>query len=193
MSDRPGVYSRIQRRETHASRAVPANIVAVMLILALAYLVTEIVLAIVGQEPLLASPATMVQDIAKLSTVAVVWLAVSGAVLAVLGILLLIAALSSGRRSRHVLHDDRAVVVIDNEVIASALVRTTADTGNIDPDRAVGSASHRSAVIEVTPTSGVQLDKSQITTALRDQLQDWGLKPSLRPRVRIKKTGKVGA
>lgn len=193
MSDRPSVYSRIQRRETHASRAVPAIIVAVILILALAYLVTEIVLAAFGQQPLLASPATMVQDIAKLSTVAIVWLTVAGIVLAILGLVLLTAALSAGRRSRHVLDDDRAVVVIDNEVIASALVRTTADTANIDPDRAVGSVSHRAAVVEVTPTSGVQLDKSEITTALRDQLQDWGLKPGLKPRLRIKKTGKVGA
>jgi hypothetical protein len=193
MSDRPGIYSRIQRRETHASRATPAIIVAVILILALAYLVTEIVLATFGQKPLLASPATMVQDVAKLSTVASVWLAVSGAVLAILGIVLLTAALSSGRRSRHVLQDDRAVVVVENEVIASALVRTTANTGSIDPDRAVGSVSHRTAVVTVTPTSGVQLDKDQLTSAMREQLQDWKLKPALRPRVRIKKTGKVGA
>ena len=192
MSDRPGVYSRIQRREIHASRATPAIIVAVILILALAYLVVEIVLAAFGQKPLLASPALMVQDLAKLSTVAIVWLVVAGIVLAILGIILLVAALASGRRSRHVLHDDRAVVVIDNEVIASALVRTAADAGDIDPDRAVSSVSHRTAVVSVTPTSGVQLDKGQLTSALREQLQGWGLKPGLRPRVRVK-NGKVGA
>ncbi len=192
MSDRPRVYRRIQRRETHASRAVPAIIVAVVLVLALAYLVAEIVLAAAGQQPLLASPATMVQDIAILSTVAIVWLAVAGTILAILGIVLLIAALSGGRRPRHVVRSDRAVVVVDNEVIASALVRTAADTGGIDPDRAVGSVSHRTATVRITPTSGVQLNRDELTGALRDRLQSWNLSPRLRPRVRIR-SGRVGS
>lgn len=192
MSDATRGYGRIRRRETHSSRSASAIVVAVVLILALAYLVTEIVLAASGQQPLLVSPAQMVQDAAALPTAPLVWIVVAGVVLVVLGLVLLVLGLGPARRSRHVLPDERAVVVVDNEVIASALVRTAADADDLDPDRTVGSVSHRSAVVRVTPASGTTVDRDGIATALRDRLQQWGLTPSLKPRVQIEKA-KVGA
>lgn len=193
MTDRPAVYSRIQRRETHASRSAPAIVVAVVLILALAYLVTEIVLAAAQQQPLLASPKQMVTGLASMGGVPLVWLVVSGVVLVVLAIVLLVLAIGGGRRPRHVLQDDRAVVLVDNEVIASALVRAAADADSVDPDRAVASVSHRTATVRVTPSSGVGVNQDAIGSALTERLQQWNLQPALRPKVRIEKEGKVGA
>lgn len=192
MSDTNRGYRRIRRRETHASRSTSAVVVAVVLVLALAYLVTEIVLAAAAQQPLLVAPAQMVADAAGLASVQVAWLVTAGVVLAVLGLVLLVLGLGSARRPRHVLPEDRAVVVVDNEVIASALVRTAADTDDIDPDRAVGSVSHRTATVRITPTSGVRVDRDAISAALDERLQQWGLTPKLKPRVQIEKA-KVGA
>lgn len=192
MSDVSRGYGRIRRRETHASRSAPAVVVAIVLILALAYLVTEIVLAASGQRPLLVSPAQMVQDAAALPKAQVALVAVAGVVLVVLGLVLLVLGLGPARRSRHVLPDERAVIVVDNEVIASALVRAAADADDIDPDRAVGSVSHRSATVKVTPASGTSVDRDGIATALGERLQQWGLTPALKPRVQIEKA-KVGA
>ncbi|MFD1721316.1 hypothetical protein [Amnibacterium endophyticum] len=192
MSDITRGYGRIRRRETHASRSTSAVVVAIVLIAALAWLVVEIVLAAAGQQPLLLSPAGMVEGIAALGGVPVGWLWGAGAVLAVLGLVLLGLGLGRGRRPRHVLPNDRAVVVVDDEVIASALVRAAADADGIDPDRAVSSISRRTAVVRVTPTSGVPVQRDRIAEALGERLQQWGLAPSLRSRVQIQKA-KVGA
>ena len=193
MSDVKAAYSRIQRRETHASRSAPAVVTAVVLVLALAYLVTEIVLGAAGQQPLLASPAQMVTGLTSLGGVPAVWFIVGGIVLVLLALVLIVLALGGGRRSRHVLQDDRAVVVVDNEVIASALVRAAADADSVDPDRAVAAVTHRAATVRVTPSSGVGVNSDAIRRALDERLQAWGLKPALRARVRIEKQGKVGA
>ena len=50
-------YRRLVRRETHSSRAGIAITIAVLLILVLAWLGTESVLAAVGSAPLLLAPA----------------------------------------------------------------------------------------------------------------------------------------
>jgi Family of unknown function (DUF6286) len=186
-------YRRIERRETHSSRAGLAIVLAVILILALAYLVTEIVLGAVRQHALLISPADMVHDIAALSAVATGILVGGGVVLAVLGLVLVIAALTPGRRARHLERSDRAAVVIDNEVIASALVRTAANAAGIDPDRAVGSVSRRRAAIRITPSSGMSIDRDAVAAAVTARVDEWDLSPALKPSIVIEKAGKVGA
>jgi len=54
------LYKRIVRRETHSSRAGIAITLAVLLIVALAWIGTEAVLAAVGTAPLLLAPTDLV-------------------------------------------------------------------------------------------------------------------------------------
>ena len=85
------------------------------------------------------------------------------------------------------------VAIADNEVIASALARAAADAGDVDPDNSVVTVSHRRAVVTLTPTSGIGVSRTGVEEAVAEQLDDYGLRPSVRPRIIIEATGKVGA
>lgn len=187
------LYRRIRRRETHASRSRAAATVAVLAILALAWLVVETVLAALGARPLLLSPTDMVRDLVALPTAPVAAVGGAAVVLALLGLLLVVLALTSGRLGRHVLLDERAAVVVDDEVVASALVRAAADASGVDPDRAVATVGRRTATVRVTPTSGDPLDRAAALAAVNDRLEAFGLVPSVRGRIVVTKQGQVGA
>ena len=193
MTSTTSLYRRVLRRESHAARATPAIIVAVLAIIALAWLGTECVLAALGQKALLLSPPTMVADIAGLPSVAAGALIAVAAGVAVVGLILLLIGLSAARLSRHVLPDDRAAIVVHDEMIASALVRSASATAATDPDRAVAGVGRRRAVVRLTPTTGVRIDTRAVQDDLTGRLQQYALKPKLRARVVVTKQGRVGA
>ena len=186
------MYSRIKRRETTSPRATLAIILAVIIILAIAYAVTETILFLTGQPQLLASPEQMGTAVVGLSSYTPWIVIASGVVAALIGLLLIIAAFRAGRRPRHVLDTDRVVTVVDDEVIASALARSAAFQSSIDPDNARVEVSRRRAVIRLTPASGSSVDSQPVTQTATQQLDGYGLSPKVKPRVVIEK-GKVGA
>jgi hypothetical protein len=186
------IYRRIARRETHSPRSVLAIILAVIVILAAAWFGTEIVLSLLSQPALLVAPTDAEQAIITVAALPVGVLLAAGIILAVIGLVLLIAAVTAGRRARHVIQTDRAVTVIDNRVIASALARHASYAGNTNPDSTRVDVSHRRAVVHITPTSGTAADKDAIKTAVDEQLDSYGAKSSLRSKISLR-TGKVGA
>lgn len=186
-------YRRVVRRELHSPRSVLAIVVAVLLIIACAYLGTEIMLGMLGQRPLLASPSDMVRSLGDLGRAPVALLVLIGAALVVFGILVLIGALSPGRRARHELPADRAVVVVDDEVIASALARHAAHAAGVHPDRTRVSVSKRRAVVRLTPASGIPANRGAVAASVDEQLETLRLIPSIRPSIDIASSGVVGA
>ena len=193
MTSTTSLHRRVLRRESHAARATPAIVVAVLAIIALAWLGTECVLAALGQRALLLSPATMVADIAGLPSVAAGALIAVAAGVAVVGLILLLIGLSAARLSRHVLPNDRAAIVVHDEMIASALVRSASSVAATDPDRAVAGVGRRRAVVRLTPTTGMRIDTRAVQDDLAERLRQYALKPTLNARVVITKQGKVGA
>lgn len=188
-----GVYRRILRRETHSPRSLLAVVLAVILIVVLAWVGTEIVIALLGAPALLVAPVDMFTSAVGLAEAPAAIVAAAGIVVAVVGLVLVIAALSPGRRARHVLASERTAVVVDNEVIASALARHTSFVGNVDPDNASVSVSHRRAVVHLTPTSGIPVDRDAVAAEAERRLAGYGLTPSVTARVRIDETGRIGA
>lgn len=186
-------YSRIARRETHSPRSVLAIVLAVILILAAAYAVIEIILSIAGQKPLLVTPGNAAKGLVAANTLPVWILFVAGIILALVGLWLIVSSFTSGRRARHLIQTDRAVTVIDNEVIASALARHASYAANTDPDNTRVSVTHTRAVVEMTPATGRDVDKGRIQDAVDEQLATYDVTPKLKSKVDIKKTGKVGA
>ena len=186
-------YSRIARRETHSPRSVLAIIVAIVLILAAAYAIVELILSIAGKPPLLVSPGDAAKGVVSVGTLPFGILLAAGIILAIIGLVLIIAALTSGRRARHLIQTDRAVTVIDNQVIASALARHASYAGNTDPDNTRVSVSHSRAVVDITPTSGRSIDKDAIQQAVDTQLAGYDVTPKLRSKINVKTAGKVGA
>jgi hypothetical protein len=190
----PSPYSRILRRETHSPRSALAISLAVVLILVLAWIGTESVLALLGQPALLVAPVDALAAALALPTAVLSGaLLAAGIVTALVGLVLALLAILPGRRARHTAPVGRTAVVIDNTVIASALARTASRAANIDPDQVVVTVGHRTATVTVRPTSGFVVDKGAVTAAVDAQLAQLDLTPSVRATVVIDKKGVVGA
>ncbi|MCU1407784.1 MAG: hypothetical protein JWQ43_4087 [Glaciihabitans sp.] len=187
------VYRRLLRRETHSPRSILAIAIAIVVILALAWLGTEIVLSLLGQPPLLVTPADMANSAEQLSAVGTTLLVVCGTVVAIVGLILVIAALTPGRRARHIINGNRSAVVVDNAVIASALARHAANAGAVDPDNARVTVGHRRASVEITPASGVPISNESIHREVSSQLESFALASPVSPTIVVRPTGKVGA
>ncbi len=104
-----GVYRRIARRETHSTRSMPAIVLAVALILVLAWIGTEIVIALLGAPALLVAPVDMFTSAVNLVEAPAGIVAAAGIVVAVIGLALVIVAVSPGRRARHLIESSRTV------------------------------------------------------------------------------------
>jgi hypothetical protein len=193
MSNQSSLYRRISRRETHSPRSTLAIVVAVIAIVACVLVGTEIVLALASQPPLLASPRSAADFLVDVPGYPVATVIGVGAIVALLGLALVISALAPGRTARHELLTERSAAIVDNEVIASALARHAARAGNVDPDSVRVSVSHREAVVRVTPTSGLPVDGASVVAAVDEQLHGYSLRRSIRSKIIVAESGKVGA
>lgn len=192
MTTEDRLRSRVLRRELHSPRSGLAIPLALLAIVALAWLGTEGVLAALGRPALLLTPKAMGTGIRGLPGVQPGTLIAAGTVLALIGLVLVVTAIAPGRRGRHIIGAGDSAVVVDDAVIASALVRTAATTAGVSPDRAVAHVGRRSATVRVTPVSGVPVDREAVQRDVQAAAEGFGLTPSVRTRVAIDKNGKVG-
>ncbi|TFC37833.1 DUF6286 domain-containing protein [Cryobacterium sp. TMT2-14] len=185
-------YQRLSRRELYSSRSVAAITLAILAIAACLWLMIEIVLNLLGRPGLLATPAGMAGAVAGVSSAPPVFVGGLGLTGALIGLLLLVVAVTPGRRSRHLLETERAATIVDNEVIASALAREAARVAGLAPDNARVTVTPRSATVHLTPTSGTAIDQQAVLTAVREQIVAFGLLRSLHAKVVVVSTGRVG-
>ena len=188
----PYSYRRVLRREMHSPRSVLAIAVSVVVILLCAFVGVEIILGLLNQRALLATPEDMLSTLGTLGSAPVALPIGIGVILMIIGLLLVIAALTPGRRARHQLVATRAAVVADNEVIASALARHAARAANVHPDNTLVSVSARRAIVRLTPTSGTPVNRDAAADAVREQLAAFELATPVRGSVVIASSGKVG-
>ncbi len=174
---------RLLRRELHRSRSIPAAAVLVVVVLVAAWAAVECALVLLGREPLLARPGAVVDAAVSMTRTPSTLVAVTGGALVLLGIVLVGLALAPGRRSRHVVPDERLLVVVDDAVIASSLARTARTAASLGPDRTQAWVSRRRAQVRIEPTTGVALDIPAIRDAVADQVRTIGLDPTLAVRV----------
>jgi hypothetical protein len=186
-------YGRISRRELHSPRSVAAIAVAIVVIVLCALLGTEVVLLLLEQPALFATPAELAAGVASASTVPASMLAAIAVGCALLALVLLVVAVTPGRRARHLIDSERTVTVVDDEVIASALAGRAARVGGIDPDSTRVTISRRLATVHLVPTSGRSVQGDSVQQAVRDQLDGLHLRPKLQTRVVVAPGGKVGA
>ena len=184
-------YRRYLRRETHSSRSAAQIVVLVLIILIAAYVGTEAVLAIFGAAPLLLAPSALlgaIVGVTDLASGAIIGIAVGTAVLA---LILLVLALAPGARARHTVADDRLAVVIDDGVIASSLARSARSAARSRREDTRASIGRRTAVIEVTPSSGITVDRDSVQSAVDDELSRIAATPAPRATVRISESGRI--
>jgi hypothetical protein len=187
-------YRRISRRETHSPRSGAAILLAVVIVLVAAWLATEVVLALLGQPALLVVPGDAVDAAIALPTsVDAPLLIAAGAVVAVIGLALILVGVLPGRRANHAGRTGRTALVIDNRAIASALARRAARAANVDPDQVVATVSHRLAEVRVRRTSGWAIDTAAVEAAVDNEIERLDVSPALRSRVVVESKGVVGA
>jgi hypothetical protein len=184
-----GLYRRILRREMHGSRSTAVVVALVLLVLALAYVATECVLAAVDAPPLLIDPADAVAAATSGSSV----MLGIGVVAVVLGLLSLVVAVTPARRARHSVPHSRMAVVVDNGVLAGAVGRAARSVAQVGPDRVKADVSARVARVVVTPVSGVAVDGAAVRAAAEGVINTLRPVPRLRSNVVIESNGRVGA
>lgn len=210
---------RILYRETHSSRAAVAAVAAVLVTLLAAYGLLEAAVHAIGQPAWLVEPEVAAERIVALpSGMPPLLLGATGAVLAMAGLFFCLNAVLPGRRARHVLNGaglgagDRPEagdgtsetgpaagtgsshgVVVDDEVIASALARKARLAANVTPDQVMVMVSQRQVLVNVRPTSGVPVDESSVLAAVRDEVGEMDLVPVPEVRVNVATSGVIGA
>ncbi|NEM91622.1 hypothetical protein [Galbitalea soli] len=185
----PRLYRRIRRRELHRSRSGATVVTLVVVALLAALIGTECALAALGRPPLLIAPGRLLGLAVSGSAIT----ETAGAVVALLGAVALLLALLPGRRSRHSLAHDRLAVVVDDAVIAGALLRDARRSAALAPDRVAASVSRRRASVRLTPTSGIPIDVAAVRESADSLLAELGASPSVRAVVDIASKGEVGS
>ena len=192
--DNTAAYRRIVRRETHSPRSGFAIVLAVLLLLVAAWLVTETVLVLVGAPPLLSTPGALVDAALALPTAVLpAALVTAGALVAVLGLVCVLVAVLPGRRPRHHGETARTALVVDDRAIASALARRAARAAGIDADNVLVSVGQRTAAVRLSRSSGWSIDTDAVEAAVANELRRLNLSPALRATVTVDTRGVVGA
>ena len=182
------------RRETTSSRSSTAALVAFAVIALCAYILLESTLQALGQPSWLIDPQSAARAVAGLpeGTNRGV-LGLVGAVVAMAGLVLVGLAVRQGRRGRRSLPGRRVAVVVDDEVLASALAVRARAAAVVRREQVTVVLSEREAVVNVRPTSGIPVRAEDVLAAVEDELVR--LQPDPYPvlRVRVEGTGVVGA
>ncbi|MET4902185.1 DUF6286 domain-containing protein [Paenarthrobacter sp. CC6] len=186
--------SRILRRETHSSRAGAAVIAAVLVIILCVYALLEAGVRAVGQPPWLVDPTTAAERIIALPEgISPLLLGASGAVVAMVGLFFLFHAVLPGRRARHLLRDPRTAVVVDDEVLASALARRARMAANVTQEQVMVVVSRQTVVVNVRPTSGSRVSHDAVLAAVQAELEEMSPVPMPTVRVNLASSGVIGA
>lgn len=185
---------RVLHRETHSSRAAAASLAAVLVVLVSLYALLESAVRAIGQPSWLIDPQTAAERIAALPNgVPPLLLGVTGAVVTAAGLFFFLSAILPGRRARHLLEEPRIAVVVDDEVIASALARRARLAANVTPEQVMVVVSQRQAVVNVRPTSGVPVSENAVREAVEDELRAMAPIPLPAVRVNLAESGVIGA
>lgn len=187
---------RVVYRETHSPRAAVATVAAVLVIGLAAYGLLESGVHAIGQPAWLIEPQLAAERIVALPAgLPPLLLGASGAVVAMVGLFFLLNAVLPGRRARHVLNGrgTLSAVVVDDEVIASALARSARAAANVTPEQVMVVVSQRLVIVNVRPTSGVPVAENAVLSAVQDELSAMSLVPTPEIRVNISAAGVIGA
>lgn len=187
------VLSRVVRREMHSPRTALAVIVLVLAAAVAVYAFIEIVLQLLGSQPLLVAPSDAFAWLVDLpANESAAGIGAGAAIVAVIGLILLALAIAPGLRSKHQLGEAAHAVVVDNGVIASAVAERIRRELDLSKDGATVGIGHRSADVTVRPEPGQEIDSSQVRAIAEAELAGYGLVPAVRVRARVQPTAEQG-
>ncbi|GAB3149294.1 hypothetical protein GCM10027058_11310 [Microbacterium neimengense] len=177
MSTSDRTLARVQRRETHSPRSAAMIVVVILLIALIAYLGLETVLVMAGAPALVAAPADLLRGLSAASGAATTAI---GATVALMGAVLVVIAVTPGRRAKHTMAAaDGTIVVVDNGVIAAALAQHLSDILGIDRRRLTVGVGHRRVDVTIRPETGLGIDLDEVRAASEAELATYRLSPSV--------------
>lgn len=180
------------RRETHSARALLSVSVAFVLIVALGYLVTEGVLALSGQNPLIATPGNIwKQFYSDLNSDSRLVPITVGALLTLCGALLLTKSVLPGALSKHALNDNRVAYVVDDAVIASGVSRLVREKVGLPQGAVTTAVSKHRSLSTITPNTGQEINHQEIQDFTTEKVTSWNLHPRLTTRIKIDTEGRL--
>jgi hypothetical protein len=183
------VLRRVLRRETHSSRSVAFAVVVLLTIVACVYLAIETVLSLASQPALLVRPIDALAWLAAIPADIPVGVVVAGGLaVAVLGVWLILLAVSPGRLSKHEMDAGGRAALVDNGVLAAAIAQRVSDETGLARDRVTVGVAHRSVDVSVKPGAGIPVDRAQVSAVAEAELSGFKLTRPLRTRVRVERT-----
>ncbi|MDJ0312275.1 hypothetical protein [Arthrobacter sp. H35-D1] len=181
------------RRETHSARSGLSTVAAIAITLVAVYGLLEAMLAALGEPPWLLSPISGMAWVAALpGGHAPVLLGVIGVLLALVGLVFLGQGLLPRRRARHVIAHPRVAIVVEDEVIASALAKSARMAAGVTREQVVVVVSARQVQVNIRPTSGIRISEGDIKAAVEGQLEAMALEPAPSVAVRLADSGVIG-
>ncbi|WP_104087183.1 hypothetical protein [Arthrobacter sp. GMC3] len=187
------IIRRIGRREIHSPRSALSIAAAIALLAAVLWLMLETVLALTGNSPLLIAPAELAHGIAVLGTATLPAALIAGGFgLALLGIFFVGAAILPGNKARHVMANARSAVVVDRDVLASAIARTARTAARLAPEQVTASVGHRDIHVRLHPSSGRAVDQQGVREAVDREFASYQLARALKVTVVVAPHGAVG-
>lgn len=181
------------RRETHSSRAISAVFLALLTIVVAGYFLVEAVLRAIGQPPLwldFNNVWTAIGDLTNSPQPVLVGL-IAG-VVALIGLILFLKAILPGRKARTGINNGRAAVVIDNEVIASAIAKSVRQVASLSPEQVLVTVSRSRVNVQLRPTSGIPVNTDAVQRVAEEQVQSIFDEPQPRVNVNVSESGVVG-
>jgi hypothetical protein len=168
--------------------------VALIVTLLCVYALLESTLQAINQPAWLIDPESAARFVAGLPDDADRGiLGLLGLVTAVVGLIFVLVALRRGRSGRRSLPGGRIAVVLDDEVLASALARRARSAATVRPEQVTVVLSRNEAIVNVRPTSGIPVSAEAVLAAVEDELRRLRPQPYPLLRVRVAGTGVVGA
>jgi hypothetical protein len=168
-------------------------VAAVLVAAAALYALLEMMLAALGEPAWLARPIDAAQRAAELPGVTPpVLLGAAGVLVALIGLIFLCNGLLPGRRARHVIAHPRVAVVVDDEVIASALAKSARMAAGVTREQVMVVVSARLVQVNIRPTSGIRLSETHIQAAVEAQLAAMDLQPAPSVTVKLADGGVIG-
>lgn len=184
---------KLQSHELHSARSTASIIAAVLVTAVCLYFMFEAAMKSLGQEVWIRSPGEWGDWLTRLPESAnPLVLAAGSLVVLALGLFFLLHGVLPGRRARHAIPNDRAIVVIDDGVLAATLARRARTEAGVAPEQVVVIVSRNHVDVQLRPTSGIGIDAAAVHAAVLDELEANRIDPFPEVRVNVAETGVVG-
>lgn len=183
----------VVRRETHSARSGLSTVAAIAITLVAVYGLLEAMLAALGEPPWLLSPISALEWFASLpGGNSPLLLGAAGVFVALVGLMFLGQGLLPGRRARHVIAHPRVAIVVEDEVIASALAKSARVVAGVTREQVVVVVSARQVQVNIRPTSGIRISEGDVKATVERQLEAMALEPVPAVTVRLANSGVIG-